>query len=349
MESKRPYFPSWVDRLFDRIERLPLPIWVFYLLIYFAAAVGLHVASWLNGSAWGSISLVQLYSAIWLPLVFFAIHNTDQLAKEAISRFVPAVRTKPDKLEDIRYRITTMPFGVVFALSLIAATILLAGAINDPAFIFYDAPTVQIHPISWVLAGFFGITSYSMAPVMVYHAIRQLNLVTEAYKMVGKVNIFHQQPLYSFSGLTMRTAFFFLLMVYVAYLGNFLYQASASESAINVVLSVVLVPLSTVIVILPLWGIHQRLARAKQEAMEESGTKIEHVQGKIYAVVEKNQYTQIKELDAALNSLYKVRDRLNAIPTWPWNPGTFRNFLSAVFLPLGLWAIQQLLARLFAG
>ncbi|MEX2144154.1 MAG: hypothetical protein WD740_06125 [Anaerolineales bacterium] len=349
MEAKRHYSPSWVDRLFERIERLPLPIGPFYLLVYFASAVGLHVASWLNGTTWGSISLVQLYSAIWLPLVFFVIHSTDQVASEAITGFAPALRARSSKLEDIRYRITTMPSGVVLGLSLIGATIVLAGAISDSALIFYDAPIDAIHPVSWLIAGFIGISSYSMAPVMIYHAIRQLKLVTEAYKLVGNVNIFHQQPLYSFSGLTMRTAFFFLLMVYFSYLGEFLYEASASETAINLGISIVIVPLSIVIVILPLWGIHQRLARAKQAALEENGTKIEHVQEEIYTVVEKNKYTQTKELEAALRSLFQISDRLTATPTWPWNPGALRNFLSAVFLPLGLWALQQVLSRLFAG
>jgi len=347
MALKRPYAPSWVDRLIDWIEHLPIPVWAFYALLYIASVVGLHLASWLNGSLRESFSLVQLYNAIWLPLVFIVIHNTDHLANEAISKFAPAVPTRLAELEDLRYRIKVMPSGVVLALSLIAAVFLLAGAIADPALIFTGPPIGEIHPISWVLGIFVGITSYSMTPVMIYHAGRQLYLVTKAYSLVGKVNVFHQQPLYSFSGLTMRTAFFFLLMVYITYLGGFLYEASASESAINLVLSVVIVPLSIVIVTLPLWGIHLRLARAKQVALEESETKIEHVQKRIYAMVEKDRYTQSRELEAALSSLFKVRDRLKEIATWPWNPGTLRNFLSAVFLPLGLWAVQQVLARLF--
>lgn len=31
--------------------------------------------------------------------------------------------------------------------------------------------------------------------------------------------------------------------------------------------------------------------------------------------------------------------------TWPWQPATIRVFLSAVFLPILLWAIQQVLDR----
>src|SRR3972149_3067534 len=130
MALKRPYAPSWVDRLIDWIEHLPIPVWAFYALLYIASVVGLHLASWLNGSLRESFSLVQLYNAIWLPLVFIVIHNTDHLANEAISKFAPAVPTRLAELEDLRYRIKVMPSGVVLALSLIAAVFLWGGEIS---------------------------------------------------------------------------------------------------------------------------------------------------------------------------------------------------------------------------
>lgn len=40
------YAPSWVDRLLDWIDRLPIPAWAFYLAVYLLAALGLHISNW---------------------------------------------------------------------------------------------------------------------------------------------------------------------------------------------------------------------------------------------------------------------------------------------------------------
>lgn len=342
------YKPSWIDRLIDWIEGLPIPIWSFYSLLYLVAATSLNLASWFNRvSPWGTLSIVQLYNAIWLPLALMVIHNTDRLTDQALTRFAPLVRSKATELEGIRYRMTAMPARTVLSISIIAVTVLLAGAIQEPELIINEMAAGPIHPLAWVLSALFGITSYSLAPVMIYHAIRQLILVTKAYELIDDVNVFHQQPLYAFSGLTMRTALFLVGAVYITYLGESLYASSSTEEMINFALSAVIIPLSIAIVLLPLLGIHQRLVNAKAGVLEENSTQIAGTRGMLYAAIDKQAYADINGLDNAMGSLYKERDQLKSIPTWPWAAGAFRNFLSAVLLPMALWVLQTLAARYF--
>jgi hypothetical protein len=344
--TSRPYPPSWVDRLTDWIESLPIPIWAFYLISYLIISVSLNLANWLNDARpWGEFSFIQFYSAIWWPLALFVIHNTDRLAHHALDRFAPLLRSKKTQLAEIRYQMTTMPARTVFWISLIAVAILTTGAIQDPGFILTELPAGPIHPLTWIISGFIGIGSYSLAPVMIYHAIRQLNLVTKAYSLVDEVNVFHQQPLYAFSGLTMRTALFLVAQVYITYAGEAIYDPSAGEEAVNLVLSIVIIPLSLLVVILPLWGIHQRLAEAKGNVLEANSMQLEKTQNKLYAALDKDKYAESDSLDRGLSSLYKVRDELKSLPTWPWAAGAFRNFLSAVLLPMLLWAAQIFLSR----
>jgi uncharacterized membrane protein YvlD (DUF360 family) len=338
--NKRPYPPSWVDRFIVWIESLPIPIWAFYLVLYLIAALSLHLADWLNGVLpWGSFSFVPFYSAIWLPLALFVIHNTDRLAEEAINRFAPLVRNHAEELEKLRYQITTMPARTVLSISAIFIPLLVMGAIQDPELIFISLPAGRIHPLAWPLAGFFGVVSYSVAPIMIYHAIRQLTLVTKAYKLVDEVNLFHQQPLYAFSGLTMRTA------LYITYAGGAIYDPSTAEDVINLALSVVIIPASIAIVLIPLWGIHQRLMDAKTNVLEENSMQISSTRTNLYKAIDKKSYPDVQGLDSALGSLYKERDMLKTIPTWPWAPGAFRNFLSAILLPMVLWVLQTLVGR----
>ena len=55
---------------------------------------------------------------------------------------------------------------------------------------------------------------------------------------------------------------------------------------------------------------------------------------------------------AATTSYAELNDRLaeelriiQGASTWPWSPTTLRAFLTAVLLPMFLWATQQVLSR----
>jgi hypothetical protein len=180
---------------------------------------------------------------------------------------------------------------------------------------------------------------------MVYHSIRQLNLMNYAYRLVKKVNVFHQQPLYAFSALSMRTALFLVGMIYFAYIFGGGYEASGVEDAITVLLRALFIPLSAVIVLLPLWGIHQRISQARDAVREENSVQIDSVRTMLYKAIDAKHFKEIQGLNGAVDSLYKEREQLKSIPTWPWAPGSFRNFLSAVLLPMIIWGMQIFLSR----
>ena len=181
---------------------------------------------------------------------------------------------------------------------------------------------------------------------MIFHAARQLNLVNKAYELVDEVSVFHRQPLYAFSTLTMRTALFLVGMAVISYVAESIIETSSTEEAINLALSaIVIVPLSLVVVLLPLWGIHQRLQEAKENVLEENSMQTAKLRQQFYNVMDAQNYDALPVVESAMESLYKERDQLRGIPTWPWAAGAFRNFLSAVLLPMLLWFLQVVLSR----
>jgi hypothetical protein len=103
--------------------------------------------------------------------------------------------------------------------------------------------------------------------------------------------------------------------------------------------------LAFVTFIVPLWGIHTRIQRKKEEAIEENGLQIEKAHQSLYRLLNKGDYKKTAEMEKSLASLYRMREQIEKVPTWPWNAGTLRGFLSAVFLPLGIWLTQQILSR----
>src|SRR5438874_12204460 len=48
--SEQPYPPSWVDRLDDRVQGLPIPAWLFYLGVALVLALARTIAAWSDGS-----------------------------------------------------------------------------------------------------------------------------------------------------------------------------------------------------------------------------------------------------------------------------------------------------------
>jgi hypothetical protein len=113
--STRSYAPSWVDRILYWIEDLPIPAWAFYPILYLTAALNMHLAIWINNSRpWGELSSIQLSNAIWLPLTLIVIQNTDKLARAGVESIAPLLKATASELDDLRYKITTMPASIVF-------------------------------------------------------------------------------------------------------------------------------------------------------------------------------------------------------------------------------------------
>jgi hypothetical protein len=47
----------------------------------------------------------------------------------------------------------------------------------------------------------------------------------------------------------------------------------------------------------------------------------------------------------AIQALMEFRTELKGVSTWPWSPGTLRNFITALLLPIVLWGLQQVITR----
>lgn len=56
----------------------------------------------------------------------------------------------------------------------------------------------------------------------------------------------------------------------------------------------------------------------------------------------------VKGLDEALVSLNRLQEQARAVPTWPWATGAFRNFVSAISVPLVILIIQTVISRLLS-
>lgn len=48
---------------------------------------------------------------------------------------------------------------------------------------------------------------------------------------------------------------------------------------------------------------------------------------------------------SVLSALYEEKETIERLSTWIWRPGTFTRMLSAIFLPILLWLIREVIGR----
>lgn len=336
-----PYPPSWVDRLTAWFDRSPVPVVDFYVLIYVVFAGALHIAWWVDGvGEWGSPNGVLFSNATWGPMSLGLIHVLDRVAGTSLRHFRSLV--PGDDADDLPYRLTTLPARTVLWITVPAAALLTAVYLSSPDFIY---ETME-HPLSWVLGGVVVVASYSFSPILAYFLVRHLVLVRRAFQQV-EVNVLHQQPLYGLSRLPFATGLAFLAIVNLSLIDVALRETAGSEEVVNFVVVSAMAVLGIAAFLVPLQGIHQRLKRAKEGLLDDNGRHVEIAQRRLYVAVEQGDTDGVAAADTAISSLYRVRDEIARVRTWPWSPGTVRSFLSAVFVPMVVWGLQLFGDRIF--
>ena len=333
-----PYRPSWVDRFFDRLDRSPVPVWVAYLSIYLVAAALMHLAVWNDGVvAWGHPDLQQFAAAGWSIVFLVFIHHLEHVADRALERFAPLGSRKPAEFAALRYRMTAMPARTVLVLQIPMACLVVGLFLSQPAFLYEGAS----RPLSMALGSIIIGWSYSFAPVLLFYGVRLLTSVRAAFRLVETVDLYEQQPLYAFSGLTLQASLFWIFLLNVDLAQTLFTESTRSALVVGWLFGGPMTVVAALTFVLPLTGIHRRLADEKQRLIEENGVRVANSQRALYAALSGEEYEKVDRLDRSITLLDRVKNQIRDIPTWPWRAGTLRNFLTAVFVPMMLWVLQQ--------
>jgi hypothetical protein len=163
------------------------------------------------------------------------------------------------------------------------------------------------------------------------------------YASVSEIDLFNLEPVYALSSHTAKTGVIFLIMVY----SNLLLAPRSIEIPTALVTTIAISVISFTAFVLPLRGINQRLVAKKKEVLREVNGRIKESFALLEERFDRRELGQVPELGKAIASLQHQKVFVEEIPTWPWQPGTVRGFISAMLLPILLWAIQQILGRFF--
>jgi hypothetical protein len=338
----RPYAPSWIHPLTDAIDRLPGPRWIAFAGIAIVGSLLQHAQLWSTGRVEvGTPDRVQVYwglviaGGLWLP------GYLERSARASFERFRPALQLSSGEADRLGYELTIIPGRMSALITLLSAAVTIGAFVGDPE----GSSVAGLPPAMLALAFVIQTVMAAVILQVLYRLIRQVRLVREILDQHVEVNVFRPGPLHAIAALTARPgAVLTLLLATVVVVVPF----STDPVAFLIAWAPLLIvpPLVAIAAfVAPLTGAHARLEAQKEQLVGELAGRLSGLVAEINRDADAGRLDRADGLNKMLGSLLQERDVLARLPTWPWSIGTLRSFLSAIFLPLTLFVIQQLISR----
>jgi hypothetical protein len=329
------YRPSWVDRVLAWIDGWPGPAWVAYAGLALLSLVVLVAVQARAGAYAGGFVPWHIFLAIQPILPLAAIRYLNGVAERALEIFRPSL--DPAHYAEARYRLLTMPAVPSAIASLASITLMILWIVQGPSNLgeMWLAPST--FPFFVVFSLLMGL---SYGP-LIYFAIHQAREVGRLHARIGEVDLYHAEPLYAFSRLTARIA---VVLIFINYGWSF-DDPTTFQDPLSLITSLVSLVVALTVFAAPLWGVHRILAREKEHALAENGSRFKAAAAQLHRRIDTGRVSGMDDLNKAMASLDLERSHLARTSTWPWQPETLRGLLAAVALPIVVWLIQFGLQR----
>lgn len=334
-----PYPPSFIDRFMRFIQRLPIPYWLTYFLLFILESVINHVWAWIDG--WLPVftfNKLLLVFPLWQWGTLAAIAYLNITSEAILPSFRELLEIEDDSLEKMKYELTTLP----------TRGLMLSGVMWIFAYLMLTYLTYDAFYVRYGLENSFkvfifleGLICYSTGSVIYYHSIRQLWLVSGTVKTVKRFNLFHLGPVYAISRLTSRTGISWMFLLGLTLL---LFPLDLAKGLTLIILGFQVV-IALVAFILPLRFVYYHLVSEKRRLLAELNHQIETTMKRLHHSLDKDKVDEASQFANALMGLNSEREILMGISTWPWRTGTLTTFLSAIFLPIVLLLIQIVIQK----
>lgn len=341
--AQLPFAPSFIDRFMRSIERLPVPFWLTYLILFNLQSVINHVVSWVDGwvPAWSFNAILFLFPLWqWGTLAIMTYLNT--VAEASLASFRPLLNLDDEAVGKIKFEFTTMPnYGV-----------LLIGIVWSIVYVLLSYLAYKLFYVQYGLgipmqAFIFleGLICFATGGAIYYHSLRQLFLVHRTLKMTRTIDLFHLEPVYAFSRLTSQTGVSWIIMFVLTLI---IFPLRLVSQIVVIIWGIQLV-LAVAAFVLPLRSVNHSLVVEKRRLLAEQQQRVESTLAHLHTHIDQNELSEVGQLNNALAGLNTERTILEKIPTWPWRTETLTGFLSAIGLPIILFLIQNILRKWLGG
>ena len=331
---------SWMDRFFHWVDKLPFHYFWFYLFIYLFVVLSQHLAIWLEGVLpMGEFAPVILVQTVWFVFVSTFWQFMRRSGATALVNFRPALQLAQREYERVRDEFLYLPSRTGWGFTIVGIVLLpiglplfdeYYGPLFSSAYTKYSTLILSLIVVGLNLGAF-------------YSAIRMLAHIDKLYKRVKQINLFNLTPLYSLSLFTSKVGMVFIIFVLLNLITP--YVMGTSDPGIQNFYTLFKSIFALLIFIMPLLGIHRRLEEAKAQAVETNNDLIENGFAQMQSLVKAGKHEEVSKWRGSNSALLEYRQELNRISTWPLDTATLRSFVTALFVPLTVWSIQQLVNR----
>ena len=341
-ETQLPYTLSWIDRTAAAVDKTRIPFVIVYLLVWLIFFVALILLRWQNGTfPPGHINKTDVVMS--LTGIFFValVHYLDNWAMKKLKIFRESILVSNEEFDGLAYQLANLPPRPVLIASLISfgfggITFMLTPSSYGFIHIGFDSPSSILQLVNFLFSWFtFGALSYH-----VFHQLRLGGMATANYL---RINLFNLSPVYTFAGLTMRSAMGWLIMAYA-------WALTTPNLFQNIVIIATIGFMQVVAVltfILPLLGAHEKIVEKKAQSLNEIGTRLESIVDEMSKVNDEYDKERLSKLKDILSTLSLAEERIRKIPTWPWKPSVANSLATAILLPNAVWVFQLVVERFF--
>jgi uncharacterized membrane protein len=348
--KKSTYSPSWYNKFAAWIDRLPGPSWVAYLgMVLLIAGVGILIPVIENPSKPVFFPPLAILVYFQIAFVLSLLDYLDKRAERALKTLHSTLKEDEEQYPDLKTRLTKLPARQVTIVTLIILflfTILGLWGYSSPmpdsslipSYIWVWLFSQSVHSVYTFLTGVF---MWVINGIFIIHTIHQLRIIDDVYTHYAEVNLFKQNELYAFSNVSAGTAIGLVLSGPVWMI--------LAPSVITTIINLTFAILGIIIFVVPIMGVHKQLKNQKDAHLKNGSQKAEAMIQELYARIDKQDLTDIENYERALSSLEKAENKIKSISTWPWETGTIRQFIGALFLPVSIWMIQFYLNQLLTN
>jgi hypothetical protein len=252
------------------------------------------------------------------------------VAGKSLHDFLPILGGDAEKEKDLFYQLSHLPAGWGWLA-------LMLGIVSG----FFDAMSSQAQmqlnsSVITVYSGAIGAFNYATLFAMIFLTARQLNIVVTLHREVRGIDLFNLAPLRAFSRLTALAGFA------IFFLGAFsalVFVDDADPSFVAFYVGLLL--LGIIIFIMPLMSMRARIRKEKKQKILDTDQNIRHTLDKVRHCMQAGDLSSMGECHTTLNVLEKERGIIAGISSYPWDPGTFKSFISTILIPILIWTILE--------
>jgi hypothetical protein len=333
--------PSWVDRILDGVDRLPVPYGVTYLAAAVIIMAVLQGLLWRVGaSAFPRLSILVLPAAAWYVWPLASMQLTNSLSIQALKAFRPALGISDREFEQLNSQVSTLPRRPALIASFTFFAVTLVTTLAFPQLIVTSLPGGR----GGLLFTVIGAVGYFFVGALMLHSTRQLAQIRGLYEQAEHLSILYPEQSYAFSTVTATTLLSWAGLIYVTV--AVIPELITNPVYLPVTLALVLILLTSFASVLI--GVNRRLRKEKAalraELVRDLQSAFEQLHGK-FAVGEMDDMSALRQ---AISAMREELGFINRLSTWPWQPGTTAGVLSALILPALVVLIQEAVRRLLS-